>query len=252
MKVNTSAKDPVIATGSLPEQPDWIKEAMERADELLDPELETYLMDSGGPFGVMLKHPLVFSVPFFESMAYRANDQLAWKKEKLEKALADHDWSQVVWLHERPHRAQAFADIADRITHDQLYWELLADVYTDTENFWQESRLWQKLLTSERSCRQLGFMTPEEYNELCDMPATVTVYRGINGRGKKRSWAWTLDRDKAIWFAQRLNREGIGKPSTLVTGTVERRHAVGYLTGRGESELVVNPKYVTVTKSEEV
>ena len=232
------------------EMPDWIKEAMERESEPLDEELEPFLCEAGS-LGQSLKHPLVFQVPFFPALAYRVNDQLVAKKDALRLAMSDKSWHTVVWLHERPYRAEAFENIAPLITVDSLYWELLGDVYTDTENFWQESERWKRLLTANRGSKG-SFMTDEDFTALSDMPYEITVYRGFNGRGKKRSWAWTTNRDKAVWFAQRLNREDFGKPPTLVTGKLERRHAIGYLTRRGEDEIVVDPKWVTVTKTETV
>lgn len=226
----------------------WQEEALRRAAEPLDEELEPYL-DETGFLGTSLKHPLVCVVPFIPQLAYRANDQLARKKVALERAVKEQDWHTVIWLHERPWRVQAFAGISERLTNPE-YWDVLGEVYVDTENFWQESRRWASLLRSRRPARD-RFMTKDEREELAKLPDTLTVYRGYHGRAKKLSWAWTLDHDRAVWFAQRL--AGVhGRPPTVATATVARDGVLALLTRRGEDEIVVAPSRVAVTKTEEV
>lgn len=48
-------------------------------------------------------------------------------------------------------------------------------------------------------------------------PGPFTLYRGVSGRGparRKRGHSWTSDREKAIWFAERMNLE---KPRVFQT-----------------------------------
>jgi hypothetical protein len=222
-------------------QLDWMEEAARRKNEPLDPELVPYLYDSEF-LGLTLKHPLVFDVPFHKEWAYRDNDQLKQKHEELAIARAERNWSLVIWLHERPFRLEAFEELAPELT-DSEYWKLLGEVHVDTENFWQNDKQWARVLRSGRSHRE-EFMTGEEREAFAGLPDTFPVYRGVNGKGKKLSWAWTLDRGIAKWFARRLDRPGKGKPPTVVRGTVRKEHVIGYLTRRGEEEILVAPKYV--------
>ena len=231
--------------------PAWIEEAMSRADEPLVPELAECLVE-GGPLGQSLKHPLVYQVPFFPAMAYHANDQLAAKQKAIVDAVDARNWHTAVWLHERPYRASALEQVSGSMP-DSEYWDLTGDVYVDTENFWQESRRWAKLLTASRKRREC-FMTEEERAALAEMPDELTIYRGINGRGKRLSWAWTLDRDRGEWFAHRLytDRRAGGRKPTLLTATAAKADVIGYLERRGEEEIVIQPSKVLITKSEAV
>lgn len=240
--------------------PGWVQEALQRAGEPLSPELEPYLSEasSGMP---ALRHPLVYQVPYFSQLAWQANDQLAHKNQSLARARQEGDWHSFVFLHERPYRLRAF-QAAEQLSDswagrhpldDEAYWELLGDVYADTENFWQESLGWGKALRSGRPHREC-FMSRDERQAFRELPDELVLYRGINGRARKRSWAWTLDRDRGIFFAHRLAgiREMKGsRPPSLVTATASRSDAVGYLSRRGESEIVADPAHVTVTRLEE-
>lgn len=221
----------------------------QRESEPLVPELEMYLTETGF-MGESLKHPLVYQVPFFPQLGYLANDMLAAKQEALEKAKADGNWNHAIYLHERPYRCNAFDAFKKRMD-DATYWDILGDVYSDTENFWQESRRWARLLKSGRPERD-HFMNEADREHFASLPDELTVYRGFNGKGKAASWAWTLDKDIATWFAKRLNRESHFKPPTIVTGTVAKADVIGYISSRHEDEIVVPPAMVTITESEEV
>lgn len=220
----------------------WLEEAARRADEPLDPELERYLIegDDGLSF-TMLKHPLVFEIPFVPMLAYRANDFLKYKQKAVRKAMREHNWSQVIWLHERAFRWQALRGIRRKVGHRQ-YWELLGMVWVDSENIWQNLDIVPGMLTAQRPGRRY-IMSPEEQAALAAMPAVLTVYRGYTDpRGTRLGWSWTLDRDKAAWFAKRLASSD--EEPVVVTGTVSRDKVIAYFTGRGESEIVTDPKEV--------
>jgi hypothetical protein len=223
----------------------WQEEALRRTDEPLNEELKTYLVNSS--LGQSLKHPLVFDVPHFTQLAWRSNDMLEYKRKALAKARKEKDWHTVIWLHERPYRVEALKQITSLISNRE-YWELLGMVFTDTENFWQHSRDWAELLSSARPHRY-QFMTEEEQAEFAELPETLEIYRGFNGYGKKLSWSWTLDKNIAWFFAHRLSRLN-GKPPTVATGTVSKQNVIGFLGRRSETEIVVNPKHVLVTKTE--
>ena len=218
-----------------------------REGEPLDPELEMYLTETGF-MGEALKHPLVFQVPFFPQLRYLANDMLAAKREALDKAKTDGNWSHAIYLHERPYRSNAF-DAYKRHMDDATYWDILGDVYSDTENFWQESRRWARLLASGRPERD-HFMNEADREHFASLPDELAVYRGFNGKGKAASWAWTLDKEIAAWFAKRLNRVDYFKPPTVVTGTVAKTDVIGYISSRHEDEIVADPKKVTITNTQ--
>lgn len=234
--------------------PSWIQEALDRADEPLNEELEAYVQKSSHFDWPVLRHPLVFQVPFIKDMAWRSNDQLKYKKKALASSIRDGDWNSAIYLHERPYRAQALDTYSNQIQPDDAYWDLVGDVYCDTENFWQEQARWAKLLGSQRGHRE-AIMTEDERKVFADLPDTLTVYRGVNGKGKRLGWAWTLRKEgqgSATWFANRLAEIKTGRPPTVFTATVEKHEAIGYLGRRNESEIVVPPGKLIITRSEKV
>jgi hypothetical protein len=67
--------------------------------EPLNPALVPYLEQSDIGWE-MLRHPLVYQVPFFSNGS--ANAYFEQKTKAVEKAIADKNYKQFVWLFERP------------------------------------------------------------------------------------------------------------------------------------------------------
>ena len=86
------------------------------------------------------------------------------------------------------------------------------------------------------------FSNPDKLRDLGDpFPpgAPWTVYRGVSGRGRARrvrGYSWTIDRDKAQWFANRF--ASLGNPAVFST-TIEQNNVLFYTNGRKEQEFVV-------------
>lgn len=78
-------------------------------------------------------------------------------------------------------------------------------------------------------------MDEDEMNQYLALPKEITVYRGIRGRGSLEALSWTLDVEKAEWFAKRWNKGG-----KVYSATVEKKDVLAVFTSRGESEIVVD------------
>jgi hypothetical protein len=213
--------------------------------EPLDPMLEECLEDTSF-LGIVLKHPLVFSVPYAPFMNRELNKQLDSKIKSLEKAIMDEDWDTVILLHERPYRLEAFLDIMDEIS-DQAYWETLAWMWRDSENIREFPTIWTSLLMSDRAHRE-HLMTDAERETLSAMPETFTVWQG-HTEGRDDGWSWTFDKKVAEWFARRFARLEDDQP--LVTeALVQRDDVVALFLERGESEVIVDPdKHLTFVRA---
>lgn len=197
-------------------------------DEPLHPDLEEHLVMTD--FGRMVHHPLVIEHsprPALVNYRYEA------KRKALHEAMAASDWHQVVWLHERPYRLDAFINISDRLDDDN-YWSLLADIWIDSENIWQNLDQWRQLFESTRSGSP---MTEEEEAALAAMPDPVPVYRGGVEDANEYGLSWTTDRERAEWFAVRMTADD--EVGVVLDGLVAKEHVAAYFTGRGESEIVV-------------
>jgi hypothetical protein len=222
------------------QQREWYETML--SPEPLDPELVPYV-DEDGPFGAMLKHPLVFDMTGV-TFPGQANKQLRYKKAALAKAHERKDWNTVVYLHERPYRADALLALVrergDEIS-DEDYWDLVGDVWVDSENIWQNEETWEELLGSDRPGRE-HMMDEEEQAALAALPDTLTVYRGCWAEVNEDGLSWTTDRAKAGWFAKRFADAHEQTPIVLVA-EVDKANVVAHFLGRGESEVVVKDYY---------
>lgn len=205
------------------------KDMLERENEPLHPDLEPYMENMSGGLR-MLRHPLVYQVPFWNNGS--ANFQYEHKKKAVEQALDDRNYSRVVFLHERPYRLEAFINIQRKLSNEQ-YAELLADIWIDTENQHAYLQEWKMLLSASRLRREY-MMTDEDKEALKALPTLVTVYRGCQRGLNENGLSWTLDKDKAEFFAHRFRQQGI-----ILERQVRKTDIVALLTGRGENEVIL-------------
>lgn len=98
-----------------------------------------------------------------------------------------------------------------------------------------------KLLSMFKSAEPTALMNDAEFRDFQNLPDTVTVYRGVTSYNSKNVLAlsWTLDRDKAEWFAHRFGEDG-----TVYEAQIDKEHIYALFNGRDESEVIVDPKYL--------
>lgn len=217
-----------------------LAEVMQRQEELL-PELAQWVEES--TFGPIVKHPLVIDImphPALTNWRYKQ------KQEALDKALTEQRWNHAVWLYERPYRLYGFTQIADELS-DKEYWELLASIWIDSENIWQNVDEWIDLINCGRDEME-AFMDLGESAALASMPKTITVYRGAIEGVNEEGMSWTLSRQKAEWFANRFAGVHEARPVVL-EGRIAKFHVAAYFMGRGEGEIVpFDPDHVEIVE----
>jgi hypothetical protein len=196
--------------------------------EPLHPDLLPYLETSRGEWE-MLRHPLVYQVPFLSNGS--ANAQYAQKLKALKEAVGSWKWSEYVFLHERPYRVEAFKDIQKQLG-DVGYWRLLTQVWVDTENQYAYLKDWKKLLSADRRDRHY-MMNEEDDQALRSLPDEVTIYRGCQKGLNENGLSWTLDKSKAEFFANRFGKKGI-----ILERKIPKSEIVALLTVRGETEII--------------
>ena len=65
----------------------------------------------------------------------------------------------------------------------------------------------------------------------------VTIYRGVGSEEYRDGISWTLDREKAEWFATRFTEDGV-----VYSAKVKSNDILYYISDRGEKEVIVDPK----------
>ena len=205
----------------------------------LNEELVTYT-ESHDVFGTIIRHPLVMWIGPVVDVEL-INRLLENKKQATKDSLDKCNWSQFIYLHERPYRLDALHYVLttyeDEID-DNTYWSLASDVWIDTENAWQNIGSWTELFGSDRAS-QHSLMSEEELELFASLPDTLTIYRGCRKDINEEGLSWTLDEQRAHWFAERFsNDDGI-----VLTRTVSKKEVIAVFTRRGEQEVIVLPYY---------
>ena len=120
--------------------------------------------------------------------------------------------------------------------------QILAGAWTMNESPNMDTNVSRRELTALfRSVSPEYLMDEEERAAYQALEDPVTVYRGVTSYNAQniRALSWTLDRDTAEWFAHRFGEEG-----TVYEAQVRKEHILALFTGRNESEVIVDPKYL--------
>jgi len=235
------------------DQASYLMELMTRKEELHD-DLKPWVVNDG-PFGPMLKHPLVQEMFFDPQRCARLNASYAYKLEAIAKAREDQEWNRYIFLRERPYRAGILHEISDLLSGRE-YWELAGNVWVDSENCYQYVDEWYEILTadplgrkfmSSEDVRSVFTLTPEKGGLL---PETK-IYRGFSHDDALSGFSWTLDRARAKWFARRSAWRK-GDTPKVASATVARGHVIAYITSRDEQEIVLLPEHAVVEGVDEL
>lgn len=202
------------------------------ASILLHEDLVPYLRDMQN--FKALQHPLVYQVPYSPELNDMINKQYEFRLKKISEVRKEKDWAAFFILYERPYRLQAFMDVEEQMSHPD-YWRYLAYVIQDSENLWQFLNLLLPLLKTKKRPLRRWLMTQKEQSILMQQPEEFEIYRGCSDKNKN-GISWTLDKEKAIWFAKRFNC----KNPLLIEGKVLRKNVWAYFEGRNESEILID------------
>lgn len=217
-------------------------------EEALHPDIVPYVRKSDN-WEQILHHKFYIAIPYWPQLNKMINRTIEHKTKVAAEAVEQRKWTRYLGLHERPYRVDAFLGIADSLT-DEEYWDEVSWLWTDSENIHEYRREWRKIWRAKRVGRD-RVMDADEKAVLAGLPEKFTVYRGtfIFPDGF-RGMSWTINRDKAVWFAHRY------KPAKfdpwLISGTVSKRSVIAYLDNRNEAEIVVLPEHVRNHKIEQL
>lgn len=191
----------------------------------------------------VLKHRLVYSVPYLPVLNKSLNLLFSQKTDALSAASQAGLWKACIELFERPYRVEAFCHYR-YLMSDTEYWELLATVWIDSENIRENQLVWEELLSSNRGCKQAFVGSGEE---LAAMPESFLIYQGHTSE-RDDGWSWSVDEPTARWFAHRFAQ--LERSSPVVTvALVQRTDVLAYRQDRGENEIIVNPLRVKVQRT---
>jgi hypothetical protein len=229
--------------------PDIQQQAIDQFNEMFGEEdlhLDLAPHVSKGRSFPILSHPLVIHVPYSKEMNKWINKQYAQKQASLAKAIEKKNWSSFVFIHERPYRIDALEEVLFNYEAEdpETVWDLIGHVWIDSENIYQALDRWKDIWELNVPKRARWVMDPTERKTFNALPREMTIYRGIAHRQAAEGMSWTLDRDRAIWFAKRFASEN--RTPMLATGTVRQKDVLAHFLGRNEQEIVAHPEDVTI------
>jgi hypothetical protein len=195
--------------------------------------LHTELLDSYSDG--LVHHPLIVVTLINPANAAHVNAQYRGKKDQVNKAFADQDWEDYVFLHERPYRVQALMDCIEAGLTGSKYWKMLGSVWIDSENVRENLSTWKRLWSSDIPGRHLA-MDKKERAWLGRMQETFPVWRGTKYKRSIKGLSWTVDAEKAKRFARRFQKDG--QKCFVASGLVAKADVYAAFLGRKESEIV--------------
>jgi len=197
--------------------------------DLID-ELCDYITQGGKSGLRFINHPYVNTI-YSPELNAMYNLNYLEKKKAVTKARGNSDWATFIFLHERPYRLQALLELVKQ--HDEagtangaanIIINNLHNVYIDAEGCHINRESWQRLFNR----------LPPAHRNTETLPDEVIIYRGTDmPPGKDRGFSWTLNKEKAQWFADRWDKGGRVRAIEVL-----RDGIMLYTDDRGESECV--------------
>lgn len=222
---------------AIEDQSRLIIELLHKKEDLL-PELEPFRFSMFGIGG--FSHPLFHGIVAKDGCFAYVNYLFRDSQNRLEKCRKKKDFYGAVFCYTTPHLMDGFIEEMD-VANDKTYWTVLGAVWIRSESPWVNRKLFLQLFNDSRPHRE-NLMDADERRAFKKLPDQLTIYRGFGGdRGKGLSW--TLDRDKAVWFANRFHVIH-GKPGRVIEGICKKTDVFAYFTNREESEIVIDPEKV--------
>lgn len=197
----------------------------------------------------MLRHPLVFQIPYLPTMNRLCNEQYRHKRKQVRQAMDDGDYHHVVWLHERPYRPRALWDLAGTVGGHEKWLrgnpDLVLEVWIDTEFPHQVSAEWRAIFgafTNQGEPRAVLAANEDDHEFVRRLAGrNVTVYRGHQSHTGRRGFSYSLDWEVAEFFARRFAQNKTPEVSQF---SIEGSKVIGYSNARSESEIIALPEHV--------
>ena len=161
--------------------------------------------------------------------------------------LTDEKYETNVWLIQRGERFTTMFEEYALNMHKADYWDTLGLVYADQEHINDQLGGWLIAFNYAKHHPEVqqAMMDEDDLELFNNLDDTFTVYRGIESKySNEESISWTLDKDKAQWFADRYAYRNNG--ATVLTATAKKEDVFATFVGRKESEVVISSKLLEV------
>lgn len=165
-----------------------------------------------------------------------------WRKA-MAKQIGQAEKAYEIYMMVNKPYALTFLKFAEPHLSKEDFSAILSSAWTMAEAPNQDINVSRRSLVSMfKKAAPAVLMDEGEYALFKELDNTVTVYRGVTSYNAKniKALSWTLDRDTAEYFAHRFGEDG-----TVYEAQIDKKHIYALFTGRNESEVIVDPKYLT-------
>lgn len=179
------------------------------------------------------------------------NENLQRWQHSVSKIIDETENPYHIYLLLNPPYALTFLKLASPYLSRKDFSEILASAWINCEAPHNDPDLSKAdLLSMFKSADPKALMEGDEYEQLQKMDDTLTVYRGVTSYNADniKALSWTLNKEKAEWFAHRFNEDGM-----VYEAQIDKEHIYAVFNGRNESEVVLDPQYLTdITEGEDM
>lgn len=142
----------------------------------------------------------------------RKEDEQAKWREQIKATIEESDLRGICLMLNKPYILTFISYIESMLSDEELgmilgtFWTAIENITGDNNVNGMEIVKWFKRADKK------SLMNEEELLVYESLPEEVTVYRGVTSynRKKEKALSWTLDYEKAVWFANRFST-GTGK-----------------------------------------
>lgn len=179
----------------------------------------------------VLKHPLVFSIPYIRESNNYYNTLFNKKYNNVKNYILNKEYKKVVLLYEKPYRVNVLLNHYKSMD-DFEYWNLLREIWLSSEFPYNQMIYWLKLFNANKKDKD-QFMTENDKKIYGSLPDEFIVYRGYKTKQYKNGISYTLDYKIADWFSRRF-----GKRGKVQAIKVFKKDIFAYLGGKNEEEII--------------
>jgi hypothetical protein len=217
-------------------------------EEKLCKELRKSIVDYGSL--IYVKHIFVNTIYTSNpnkktSQNGRLNELFEFKLSEFKSCMEQGEYQEIVCLIERPWRLKWVYENRELILSNmgvEGFYEIFADAYNDTENACQfKDEVLEMIYLGGNPHLMMERNELKQYKKL---PSEIKIFRGVCLNKKDDVYdfigsSWTLDYEKAKWFAERRGFNENEYP-LVYSITVNKEDVLSYFTRRDESEILID------------
>lgn len=137
----------------------------------------------------------------------RKEDEQAKWREQIKATIEESDLRGICLMLNKPY-ILTFISYIESMLSDEELGMILGTFWTAIENITGDSNVnGMEIVKWFKRADKKSLMNEEELLVYESLPEEVTVYRGVTSynRKKEKALSWTLDYEKAVWFANRFS-----------------------------------------------